>query len=99
MSKNDNSCINEPEINKEDAYILGLEGNIKGFKIALALLIIIIIVGVLLYIFNPVIIDQATDAATDAADETANQISLLDMKSKICFLLSIKSFDSTKALL
>ena len=86
MSKNDNNCINELEINKEDAYILGLEGNIKGYKIGLALLIIIIIVGVLLYIFNPVTIDEATDAATDAANETSDQISLLDLKSKIVYI-------------
>ena len=93
MSKNDNNCINEPEINKEDAYILGLEGNIKGYKIGLALLIIIIIVGVLLYIFNPVIIDEAadaantaTDVATDVANETTKQISLLDLKSKIVYI-------------
>jgi hypothetical protein len=86
MSKNDNNCINEPEINKEDAYILGLEGNIKGYKIGLALLIIIIIVGVLLYIFNPVTIDEATDEATDAATDAAKQVSLLDLKSKIVYI-------------
>ena len=36
MSKsNKTDCITEPIISKEDANILGLESNVKGFKIGL----------------------------------------------------------------
>ena len=83
MSNNGNNsnCINEPEvINKEDAYILGLEGGVKGYKIGMFLLVVIIFAAILLYIFNPVILETATDATTDAATDAA---SMVNLKSKI----------------
>jgi len=61
MSKNNsniNNCITEPYINDEDAHILGLEGNVKGFKMGLMLISIIIFAVILLYIFNPVIFED-----------------------------------------
>ena len=85
MSNNGNNsnCINEPEVNKEDAYILGLEGGVKGYKIGMFLLVVIIIAAILLYIFNPVILETATDATTDAATDTA---SMVNLKSKIVYI-------------
>ena len=81
MSNNGNNsnCINEPEvINKEDAYILGLESNVKGYKIGMMLLVVIIIAAILLYIINPVILDEVTDAVTDT--------SMFNLKSKIVYI-------------
>lgn len=55
MSKNKKiDCIIEPAISEQDAYILGLEGNVKGFKMALTVISIIVFAAILLYIFNPV---------------------------------------------
>ena len=57
-----NNCIDEPEVlDKEDEFIIGLESNIKGYKMALLLLVIIILAVILLYIFNPIVIDNIDD--------------------------------------
>ena len=58
MSKsNKTDCITEPIISKEDANILGLESNVKGFKFGLLLSAILVISIILVFIFNPVAID------------------------------------------
>ena len=52
MSKsNKTDCITEPIISKEDANILGLESNVKGFKIGLIFSTIIVFAIILIFIF------------------------------------------------
>ena len=87
MSKNNNSnikdCINEPEVlNKEDEYILGLEGNVKGFKMGLMLLSFIIIVIILLYIFNPVTLEEGNESAK-------NKIAYMTISTIVFFICII----------
>ena len=62
MSKsNKTDCITEPIISKEDANILGLESNVKGFKIGLIFSTIIVFAIILIFIFNPVAMDPTAD--------------------------------------
>ena len=76
MSKsNKTDCITEPIISKEDANILGLESNVKGFKLGLLFSTIVAIAIILIFIFNPV-----------ALDPTANDSSIFNLKSKIVYI-------------
>ena len=78
MSKsNKTDCITEPIISKEDANILGLESNVKGFKFGLLLSAILVISIILVFIFNPVAIDSNMDA---------NDSSMFNFKSKIVYI-------------
>ena len=78
MSKsNKTDCITEPIISKEDANILGLESNVKGFKFGLLLSAILVISIILVFIFNPVVVDYAAEA---------NDSSMFNIKSKIVYI-------------
>lgn len=78
MSKSNNTdCITEPIISKEDAKILSLESNVKGFKFGLLLSAILVISIILVFIFNPVVVDYAAEA---------NDSSMFNIKSKIVYI-------------
>jgi MFS family permease len=78
MNKSNNTdCITEPIISKEDAKILGLESNVKGFKFGLLLSAILVISIILVFIFNPVVVDYAAEA---------NDSSMFNIKSKIVYI-------------
>jgi hypothetical protein len=78
MSKsNKTDCITEPIISKEDANILGLESNVKGFNFGLLLSAILVVSIILVFIFNPVVVDYASEA---------NDSSMFNIKSKIVYI-------------
>ena len=82
MSKNiKTDCITEPEISKEDANILGLEGNVKGFKMAIMLISIIVFAAILLFIFNPVGFQDVTDSSS-----TKSQIVYITISTIVFFI-------------
>jgi NADH:ubiquinone oxidoreductase subunit 3 (subunit A) len=83
MSKNNKTdCVIEPAISEEDAYILGLEGNVKGFKMALTVISIIVFAAILLYIFNPVALQgDVTDI-----DSTKSKIVYMTISTIVFFV-------------
>ena len=88
-----NNCIDEPEVlDKEDEFIIGLESNIKGYKMALLLLVIIILAVILLYIFNPVVIDNINDSSAFNLKSKIVYITISTIVFLICLTLLGKMF-------
>jgi hypothetical protein len=88
-----NNCIDEPEVlDKEDQFIIGLEGNIKGYKMALLLLVIIILAVIILYIFNPVVIDNINDSSAFNLKSKIVYITISTIVFFICLTLLGKMF-------
>ena len=83
MSKNNKTdCVIEPAISEEDAYILGLEGNVKGFKMALIVISIIVFAAILLYIFNPVVLQ----GDVTEIDSTKSKIVYMTISTIVFFI-------------
>jgi hypothetical protein len=101
MNNNNNNtnkkCDNEPEVlNGEDPLILFLEDNVKGFKIGLMLLSLIIVTIILIYIFNPVVLENDTSSSANALKSKIGYITISTIVFFICLTLLGKMFINVK---
>jgi hypothetical protein len=90
-NNNNKKCDNEPEVlNGEDPVVLFLEDNVKEFNIGLMLLSLIIITIILLYIFNPVVLED--DTSSKGLKDKIGYITVSTIVFFICITLLGKMF-------
>lgn len=95
-NSNNKKCDISPEVlNREDPAIMFLEDNVKGFKIGLMLLSIIIIAIILLYIFNPVVLEG--DESTKGIKSKIGYIIISTIVFFTCLTLLGKMFIKVKS--
>jgi cytochrome bd-type quinol oxidase subunit 2 len=94
-NSNNKKCDSSPEVlNREDPAIMFLEDNVKGFKIGLMLLSVVIIAIILLYIFNPVVLED--DPSTQGIKSKIGYIIVTTIVFFTCLTLLGKMFIKVK---